>query len=599
MPGAPPTPVPSGARVALGVLVGLVVLSPWPFGSVHLRTTQAIALVSIATALGAFLWDSRSGPLQMPPRAVLWPLAGLWALAVFQMLPLPEVLHRWIAPGSAAVWHPVAPAVAAVLGPGPHPISLYPEASFRWIAFVTGVVALALAAAPALRERRLLLRASIPVVVGGVLVAAYGLVARLAFGDKLYGFLTVPTIAPFGPFVSKNHFAGYVEMVACLAVGLTAGLADEARRGTERLGWLDSRRAGWIVLAGGAAAGLVLTVPVCLSRGGVVSLAAGLVAFVLIRLSTRRSLPGSPRALAVAAAGLLVVGFGVAWSLPPEARSRVSTLASTRTGGPDPFRLGVWRDSLRLAASSPLLGTGFGAFEDALPRLKTAAGDMRVEHAENDYVELLAEGGGAAIALVGLAAVSAFGLALRRIRTEPHRLARGVAAGALAGVAALLVHSAFDFNLRIPSNALLFCLLFAMASPPDVSAAETGVGVVVRASWRRSRAVLLLVLATTVVLGLAGPWVPRQIDTSRLWRAPASPAAALRWRSLESEVVEHLRHRPADAQAWVVLAWLRGPLPPAEARSLATWGVALDPEHLALRRAAETVSGAQIQPRRP
>ena len=55
------TPAPAGSKVALAVLVALVVLSPWPFGSVHLRTTQAIALVSLATALGAFLWDGWRG----------------------------------------------------------------------------------------------------------------------------------------------------------------------------------------------------------------------------------------------------------------------------------------------------------------------------------------------------------------------------------------------------------------------------------------------------------------------------------------------------------------------------------------------------------
>jgi len=57
----PATPAPAGSKVALAVLVGLVVLSPWPFGSVHLRTTQAIALVSLATAPGAFAWDGWRG----------------------------------------------------------------------------------------------------------------------------------------------------------------------------------------------------------------------------------------------------------------------------------------------------------------------------------------------------------------------------------------------------------------------------------------------------------------------------------------------------------------------------------------------------------
>ena len=340
MKDGPVTLTPTGSKVALAVLVALVVLSPWPFGSVHLRTTQAIALVSLTTALGAFLWDGWHRQLQLPPRAILWPLLGLWALAVFQLIPLPEGLHRWIAPGSAAVWHPDVPAAAAVLGPGPHPISLYPEATRRWLAFATGVIALALAAAPALRERRLLLRASITVVGGAVLVAVYGFVARLAFGDKLFGVWTVPTVAPFGPFVSKNHFAGYVELAALLAVGLATGLADEARHGSGWLSWIDSRRAKWVVVAWGAAFVLALAVPVSLSRGGVVSLTAGLRASLCCRLWARKGSRLSGPGLVGALAGLGAAALLLLAVLPTEARARVLTLAGITSDQSGSYRLG-------------------------------------------------------------------------------------------------------------------------------------------------------------------------------------------------------------------------------------------------------------------
>ena len=359
-----PTPVSAGAgsRAALVVLVAFVVLSPWPFGSVHLRTTQAIALVSLAIALAAFAWDGWRGPLQRPPRALHWPLLGLWALAVFQLVALPEGLQHGLAPGSAAVWHPDVPAAAAVLGPGPHPVSLYPEATRRWLAFATGVIALALAAAPALRHRHLLLRASIAIVTGAVFVSVYGFVARLVFGDRLFGTWTVPTVAPFGPFVSKNHFAGYVELAALLAVGLAAGLADEARHGEGWLSWIDSHRAKWIVVAWAAAFLLVLAVPVSLSRGGVVSLTAGLACFVLLqvwaRKGSRLSGPGLVGVLAgLGAAGLLLVAV-----LPPEARDRALTLAVITSDQSGSYRLALWRDTLRLAASSPAVGSGFGAY---------------------------------------------------------------------------------------------------------------------------------------------------------------------------------------------------------------------------------------------
>jgi len=40
----------------------------------------------------------------------------------------------------------------------------------------------------------------------------------------------------------------------------------------------------------------------------------------------------------------------------------------------------------------------------------------------------------------------------------------GLALGGGAGIVAMLVHSFFDFNLQIPSNALLFLLLSAVVS---------------------------------------------------------------------------------------------------------------------------------------
>jgi O-antigen ligase len=334
---------------------------------------------------------------------------GLWALAVFQILPLPEAFHRLIAPGSAAVWYPDVEAATAILGPGPHSVSLFPDATGRWLALSTGVVGLALVAAPALRERRLLFRSAVAAVAGATVVAVYGLAAQVAFGDRLYGTWTVPTIAPFGPFVSKNHFAGYVEMAALLALGLAAGLADEARRGAGWLGWIESRRSKWVVVAWGAAFALILSVPVSLSRGGVVSLCAGFLAFLGLRLRVRRSLLGSPIGLVVALAVVLFSGAAIFMVLPVEARARLGTLGDTRGDASTAYRLRLWRDALRLVASSPVVGSGFGAFGDALPRFKTAAGDLRIEHAENDWLELAAEGGLAGAVLVGILVVLTVG----------------------------------------------------------------------------------------------------------------------------------------------------------------------------------------------
>jgi O-antigen ligase len=587
--------------VALAILAALIVLSPWAFGAVHPRAVQAVALVSLLVSLAAAraAVSEEAGTRTWPrvaPRPLRVLLLALLALACLQLLPLPAPLLRVLAPGPSFVRHPSEPLAGAVLGGGWRPLSLFPEATLRWLALATGLVSLAIAAAPALGRRRPAWRAALALVGGGLAVALYGLVARLAFGEKLYGVLAVPTIAPFGPFVSKNHFAGYMELAACLAVGLAAGLADEARQGPGRLSWLDSRRSYWVVTAWGGAAVLVLAVPASLSRGGVVSLTAGLVTFAALRLFAGRERP-KRGLVAAGVTALLVLGLAVAALLPQEARARVGTLVTHDRGGPDPFRIGVWHDSLQLAASSAFLGSGMGAYEDALPRFKTGAGAHRVEHAENDWLELLCEGGLVGAGCVLAAFVTLVLVGLRRIRDEPHRLHRGLRSGALAGLTAVAVHSAVDFNLRIPSNALLAAGLLAFLLAPADGAPGEGP----RARGRLGRWLFVLLLAGVSALAAVVPWTPRRFDTERLLRARAGvgPAPELRRRALEADAAAHLRARPADAQAWVALAWLRLPTSPGEAAALAAWGRGLDPRHETLGQAAERVIAAASRGARP
>ena len=572
-------PAAPGSRIALAVLVALVVVSPWPFGSVDWRPTKAIALISLATALGAFAWDARRGQLRLPA-FVLWPLLGLWLLAALQLAPWPAALHNLIAPGSAAVWHPDLPEAAAVLGPGPHPISLHPEATRRWLSFTTGLLALALAAAPALRERRLLLRAAIAIVAGATGVAVYGLVARLVFADKLYGIWSVPTVAPFGPFVNKNHFAGYVALAALLAVGLAAGLAEEARRGAGWLSWIESRRAKWVVAAWGAAFVLVLAVLVSLSRGGVVSVCAGLIAFFVLRLWARGPARLSPRGLATAIAVLLAAAYVVTALLPADARARVLSLAGVTSEASGSYRIAVWRDTTRLIASNPLAGSGFGAYADALLRFKTTSGHLAIEHAENDVLEAVAEGGflGAAFFLCLAGFVLVCGL--RVVRSEPRRLPRALATGALAGGLALTVHSAFDFNLHLPSNALVSTALVAVL----LASAADGVPA------RPLRVWAVGAVSASLALALATPWAAARLHSGPLLRAASSPPTSLRRVALEEDVVARLGARPSDAAAWVALAWLRGPCSRSEAEALGGWAVRLDPTSQGVRDAASRLS---------
>lgn len=555
------------------VLVGLAVLSPWPFGSVTPLAVHLITLAALTTSAIALAWASPAD-LRLPDVPLL-PLLGLLVLGLLQLLPLPGGLHAALAPGSHAAWSPTSPAAGAVLGGGPHPISLYPAATSRALLLGSGLCGLALLAAPALgRVSNAILSAAV-VAAGGMVISAYGILARGRFGTLLYGRIPVPTVSPFGPFVSKNHFAGYVGMAALLALGLAAGLAS---RGGGRE-WTTGRRASGVVLALVAALAMALGVLVSLSRGGAISLAVGVLAFTAFRVRQRRGgglvgplLPSLAVAMALALLLLFV--------LPPEAHERLRSLAGTS------FRLDTWRDTLRMASSSPWVGQGFGSFEDAYPRFKRGHGELRVEHAENDYLETLAEAG-----LLGLAlALAAFLLPVVRVlAARPSSLLRGLGAGALAGLVALLAHSAFDFNLRIPSNAILAAFL----------ASVVAAGAPVRPVPTRASRAAAVAFGLAALLALTRPAFP--VDPSAAWeraRNEARLAAAsvvpearvLRLERTERALRAILRWRPAHAEAWLLLAATRAEQGDPSARELARHALGLDPERPDLRSAAEALS---------
>jgi O-antigen ligase len=477
------------------------------------------------------------------------------------------------------------PAAVVVVGDGAHPVSVDPDATRRALAFGTGVLALALVAAPALRGRRLAQTAACVVVGGAVAVAVYGVAARALFGALLFGSMSVPTIAPFGSFVSKNHFAGYVEMATLLGAGLAWGLADEARRSKAALSWVGSTRAGRVVVAAGATLVMGLAALLSLSRGGALSLAAGALGLVSLRAYVRRKTAPSRSPWIVGLALLALTAAALA-ALPPEARARLSTLAGMSRDNSGQFRLVAWGDTVRLWARSPLFGHGFGAYADALPPVKTGLGYVTVEHAESDVLELLAEGGLLGLLLAGMALVAFARAVVRGLSRQSDRLLRGLGLGAAAGAAALLVHSVFDFNLRIPSNALLFAFLSALALAA-AGAAEPGEG-------RRPWGALAVAVALAFAVAIPAASTRHLPDEAAAFAVKGGrPVTALRVAQATEALTAHLRLRPADAESWLFLAWLRAAGGTQDdARTLARHAAELDPQRAAIQSEAARIEAA-------
>jgi O-antigen ligase len=293
----------------------------------------------------------------------------------------------------------------------------------------------------------------------GLAMAVFGLAQHFAWNGKLYWIRPTEAPSPFGPFANHNHFAGFMELLIPIPVGL---LLTRAVRAEMR--WLY----------GFAALMMSLAVLASLSRGGMISLTASLVFILLLALSAQRQ-SDRPRALSPLAAVaariviiitiILVIAAGVFWLGADPIIERVASGQPATGDGASFFdsRGWVWRDTLQMIRANPITGVGLGAFGTAFSLYTASDGSLRVPQAHNDFLQIVADGGiiGGLLALWFLVLL---GRAIAEGVKARDPLMAGIALGCGASAFAILVHSIFDFNLQVPSNGLLFLLLAVVAA---------------------------------------------------------------------------------------------------------------------------------------
>lgn len=283
-------------------------------------------------------------------------------------------------------------------------------------------------------------------LVLGFVVSVFGIIQHFTFNGRLYWFREMRYGGiPFGPYVNRNHFAGLVELIVPL--GLSILLLRAVRKDQLPLVSL------FTILPIGA---LFLAA----SRAGIVCFLIE-VGVLAILIGTRR---GVRRSLTAGAVVLLLAGALVAWLGVGRALERFAKLQSLEVG--QERRLDMTKDTWRIFTDHPWWGTGLGTLVSVYPRYESFYDGKVVDHAHNDYVEALAETGivGGICCLAFL--VLLFRSALVNLRSSYDSQDFAFHLGAFVACVGLLAHGLADFNLHIPSNALLFFLLAALASSP-------------------------------------------------------------------------------------------------------------------------------------
>jgi O-antigen ligase len=305
--------------------------------------------------------------------------------------------------------------------------------------------------AQAFRVRKDLYKLAWFVVTFCFAVSLLAIIQHFTSGSEIYWLSSLKIEGdPFGPYVNRNHFAGFVELT------LPIGLAMMAFRAVKRD--LIPLMTLLTIIPIGA---LILSA----SRAGIIGFALEIGILMLLARS-RKAWTGhrTTAAVIVALAALAVV----AWLGTGRAVEKFSglTVHDVSIGR----RLSMFRGAAHIFLDHPIKGCGLGTLVDVFPSHENAYDGRVVDHAHDDYVEGLAETG----LLGGLCGVAFLWVLYREGRrnfaAEQGHFSRALHAGAIMAVCGMLLHSFVDFNLQIPSNALLFLLqAYLMTSPPMAS----------------------------------------------------------------------------------------------------------------------------------
>jgi O-antigen ligase len=446
--------------VSAGIVL-LLVLTPLAFGtvepwSVSIMEAAAFGLFALHAGTAGFTF-----PQGRPARAILSLFLLLVALVLLQLLPLPDFLLRLISPASLELHR----SLGAARPGGFNTVSIAPDATFQELVKLLSYAAVFCVVAARFRTTEQIRPLVRTILFMGVLLTVLAVAQKLSWNGKILWFYPASkdvrsNFGIWGPYVNRNHFAGYLAMVIPLGLGL---LLDAAPVAKEVPGLCWSRRL-WRTLThrdlphSAVLFLLVLLMAICLlatlSRSGITAVAAASLFFFWITWR-RRTLRRRAAQFALLAA---VVGAAV---LLPSLGLLVRRFAAVGQGT-GLARLDVWRDSVGILKDFPLLGAGLGTYGQIFRRYQEHYTRSLFDHAHNDYLEMAADTGALGFLLAAGMAVIFIVVLMRGWKHKHGMFGKSFGAGGIASCIGVAVMSAVDFNLRIPANALLFTVVAAL-----------------------------------------------------------------------------------------------------------------------------------------
>jgi tetratricopeptide (TPR) repeat protein len=510
------------------ILVTLILVFPFVMGGREAWGHRL--LITLATALG-FVWclhRARTGGrlvlLSLEPLL----LAGLF-LVWFQTLPLSQTALSTL----SGEYERLLPAWSQTQPGQPenahwNTASFYPAETQHGLTMLLAYGIIGCVLAQRLSSEQDCYRLLKLIGISGLLMATFAVLQLIASNDRFFWFYRHPYTGTRevlkGAFTNRNHFAQFLS----LAIGplIWWMLIDRSpseshsdlRRKTLDAAYGNHSHFGKIVdprmlLLLCATGGILLTIMLSLSRGGMIS--AGIACIVCLAGLWKSGRVKASLACAILALGVIAIG-GLAIFGQDRVEDRIGQLASGDADQIDRLnaRRSIWKADLSAIRAFPLLGTGVGTHRFVYPLymqdLASFPG-VTFSHAESTYINLALETGlcGLAMLVIGVSSVVA-GMSWHLLRLTDSTRSAAVAA-ILASVAGGAVHAAVDFIWYAPAI-VVTTIMLVVVGMRLCSGFRPGRGLYMpRIAWFALGSLCLLALCQSQ------PELSQRVAGQRLW----------------------------------------------------------------------------------
>lgn len=443
----------------------LFIFTPLAFGTTE---PWSYAIMEITAGLAAVFFflhilKNNESVYQVPG---LIPLLLFLLFILLQIVPLPPMVIKWLSPHAFDIHQTIWSLTDTEYG---MTLSINPKATvlqfFRYSTYVLYYIL----TVQLLKDKSMLQTTVLIIAFFGGLLAFSSILQFYLTEDMALWFRHSPSNSiVVGPYANHNHYAGLMEMMFPVVLGLF--LFYRPRIGNTSLikgiaEMFAQEKANIHILIGASALLIVVSIFVSLSRGAMISTCLALFLFTFLLLKRRINKSNTMLLIAV----IMIAALTIGWFGWDQIFDRFASLKKAQ-GVIYESRLDFWKDTSSIIRSYPITGSGIGTFPHIYPSHRTIISGFFLTHAHNDYLELLAESG-----LVGFGLITCFFLSFifktcRVFAKRRDAFSIYLYMGSITAILSILIHSFTDFNLQIGANGLWFFFILGIA----VSAANTG-----------------------------------------------------------------------------------------------------------------------------